>query len=360
MFPVPVAGAVIYGADAARLSAFYARLNGLAVVHADDEYVLLRSSTFELVILVTAESRAAADSATRSPIPRTKTAIKPVFYVPDLAAARVAARELGGALKSVDDEWRFQDEHRLRRIRSGGKHLSAPPTGGIGHRLRTRRGCDASFGNFEAASNVLGPSQGCDVETSHMRPARRCDVVREPHPRRRSRAISRRRYRSRRRHGHRSTRAQPARPGARHGARHRGSVSFNIRFAPGTFDSATTGASVQLDDRSRHDDRRWSGLWHGCRLRRRTRCVLRNGHRVVEGEWVELRFRHHGLQLCAHSALGRDLSSRRHRRRDSTLVSRPIRRAAQLPRGRVREAGGRAVSITTDHMPNFPGPATVR
>lgn len=70
MTPEPIAGAVIYAADAARLSDFYARLNGFAVLHADDE---------------------------------------PVFYVPDLAAARRVARELGGALKSVDDEWRFQD-----------------------------------------------------------------------------------------------------------------------------------------------------------------------------------------------------------------------------------------------------------
>jgi hypothetical protein len=99
-------GAVIYAADAARLSAFYARLNGFAVVQANDEYVVLRAPAFELVILATAESRAAGDAGHT---PRTKMAIKPVFYVPDLAAARIVARELGGAVKSVDDEWRFHD-----------------------------------------------------------------------------------------------------------------------------------------------------------------------------------------------------------------------------------------------------------
>jgi predicted enzyme related to lactoylglutathione lyase len=102
----PTAGAVIYAADAARLSVFYARLTGFAIVQASDEYVLLRAPAFELVILTTAESRAAGNG---SLTPRTQAPIKPVFYVPDLAAARIVARELGGAVKSVDAEWRFHD-----------------------------------------------------------------------------------------------------------------------------------------------------------------------------------------------------------------------------------------------------------
>jgi catechol-2,3-dioxygenase len=109
MLPAPVAGVVLYAADLTRLSTFYSRLLGFTPLQADVEHVLLRSAAFELVILTTVQSRATEAEATRPPILRARTAIKPVFYVADLAAARVLAVELGGGVKAASHEWRFQD-----------------------------------------------------------------------------------------------------------------------------------------------------------------------------------------------------------------------------------------------------------
>jgi predicted enzyme related to lactoylglutathione lyase len=109
MLPSPAAGAVLYAANAARLSAFYSALIGFRVLHADEEYVLLRFEAFELVVLTTAESRAAGAAVTQPPTRRTKAAFKPVFFVSSIASARALAGELGGNLNPSTDEWRFQD-----------------------------------------------------------------------------------------------------------------------------------------------------------------------------------------------------------------------------------------------------------
>ena len=104
----PVAGAVIYASDFVRLSNFYSRLLGFVVVENDTEHVLLRSASFELVIITTAQSRETVD-VTAPPTPRMQVAIKPVFYVNDLAAARATAHALGGGLKPKVHEWHFRD-----------------------------------------------------------------------------------------------------------------------------------------------------------------------------------------------------------------------------------------------------------
>jgi predicted enzyme related to lactoylglutathione lyase len=105
----PGAGAVLYAADAARVSAFYSAVIGLQVVHADHEYTLLRSEAFELVILVTADARAVGATLTDPPQRRNQAAFKPVFFVPDLPGARELAGQFGGSLNPADREWRFQD-----------------------------------------------------------------------------------------------------------------------------------------------------------------------------------------------------------------------------------------------------------
>jgi predicted enzyme related to lactoylglutathione lyase len=109
MRDAPVAGAIIYAADPARLSDFYCRVQGFVLMHSDDEHFRLRLSTCELVILTTAESRAVANDPSSSPTPRNQVAIKPVFYVRDLEAVRNVARELGGVLNASNQEWRFED-----------------------------------------------------------------------------------------------------------------------------------------------------------------------------------------------------------------------------------------------------------
>lgn len=109
MLPSPSTGAVLYAADTARVSAFYSALIGFHTVHADQEYVLLRSHTFELVVLVTPEARAAGATVTQPPPRRAEAAFKPVFFVPDLSAARAVAGQLGGSLNPAADEWHFQN-----------------------------------------------------------------------------------------------------------------------------------------------------------------------------------------------------------------------------------------------------------
>lgn len=102
------AGAVIYAANPSTLATFYADVFGFDIVHAEPEYTVLESASFQIVFLATADARANIE-ATGAPVRRNDTAIKPVFYVRHLGSARKLAAELGGGLNSADREWRFQD-----------------------------------------------------------------------------------------------------------------------------------------------------------------------------------------------------------------------------------------------------------
>jgi predicted enzyme related to lactoylglutathione lyase len=97
------AGLVIYAADVRRLSAFYQAVAELAYSDGDDTHARLTRGGFDLVLLATDQSRARPISVV---VRRSEAAIKPVFYVADLAAARQAAGRLGGSVGSAKD-WRF-------------------------------------------------------------------------------------------------------------------------------------------------------------------------------------------------------------------------------------------------------------
>jgi predicted enzyme related to lactoylglutathione lyase len=107
--PSPAAGAVLYAKDMRRVARFYAGLTGLTVVRTDDDHVLLESGSFQLVVLSIPKNLAASITIEDPPRRRTDTAVKLVFVVPDLAAARAAAAGLGGGLNPVDRQWRFDD-----------------------------------------------------------------------------------------------------------------------------------------------------------------------------------------------------------------------------------------------------------
>lgn len=102
------AGAVIYAKDIRRVSRFYEQVAGLRVTHAEDDHVVLESTGFQLVLVAVPERLAASIELTDPPRPREDTAIKPVFVVADLAAARDRAPALGGQLLPPEREWRFQ------------------------------------------------------------------------------------------------------------------------------------------------------------------------------------------------------------------------------------------------------------
>lgn len=102
------AGAVIYAKDLARVSRFYEQVAGLRVTHAEDDHVVLGSGGFQLVLVAVPERLAASIELADPPRPRENTAIKPVFVVANLSAARDRAPALGGQLLPSAREWSFQ------------------------------------------------------------------------------------------------------------------------------------------------------------------------------------------------------------------------------------------------------------
>jgi predicted enzyme related to lactoylglutathione lyase len=102
------AAAVIYAKDITRVSAFYAAVAGLDRTHAERAHIILESPAFQLVVLAVPTRIAASITLTTPPTRRTDVAIKPVFFVPSIAAAREAAARLGGELNPPERQWTFQ------------------------------------------------------------------------------------------------------------------------------------------------------------------------------------------------------------------------------------------------------------
>lgn len=109
-------GMVVYAADIHRLAAFYSAALGLDERARDAEHVRLVGHAFEVVLLARGESGAgsagSAGSSTgvadASPgARRGNVAIKPVFLVPSIAAAREVAVSVGGLVNAERHEWRF-------------------------------------------------------------------------------------------------------------------------------------------------------------------------------------------------------------------------------------------------------------
>lgn len=94
-------GAVIFTHDHRRLAKFYEVVTGLSVSLADDQIVVLRSETFELVIHLIPNEPVVAEP----PRVREDAHIKPFFPVKSLAEAREKAATVGGSLRAADREW---------------------------------------------------------------------------------------------------------------------------------------------------------------------------------------------------------------------------------------------------------------
>lgn len=107
------AGAVIYTADIDRLLAFYVTVLGFREAERKSDYVVLEANAFQLVLLRTEEAAGLSPKLGAEPSPRRSgAAIKPVFLVSSIAAARAAAPDFGGRLNSSRHEWRF-GAHRV-------------------------------------------------------------------------------------------------------------------------------------------------------------------------------------------------------------------------------------------------------
>lgn len=101
------AGAVIYAREPSRLARFYEGVAGLAIVRTAERYIVLETAGFQLVVLRIPEDLAAEITLESPPGRRDRGAVKLVFMVNDLAAARAAAPLAGGILNGPEREWSF-------------------------------------------------------------------------------------------------------------------------------------------------------------------------------------------------------------------------------------------------------------
>lgn len=89
-------GVLIYAKQLAKVSAFYERVLGARVLHADEEHRVLQSPDVQLVIHAIPLPYADAIVLADPPEPRLEQAIKPFFTVESLAVAERIAGEYGG------------------------------------------------------------------------------------------------------------------------------------------------------------------------------------------------------------------------------------------------------------------------
>jgi predicted enzyme related to lactoylglutathione lyase len=106
--PSIVAGAVVYAKDVARVSRFYAQVCGLEIVHEVADHVVLEADGYELVVVEIPAAIAVNIRIETPPLRRENTAVKLVFWVENIAAARTAAQAAGGELNPPEREWQFQ------------------------------------------------------------------------------------------------------------------------------------------------------------------------------------------------------------------------------------------------------------
>lgn len=99
---------VIYAKNKKRVSAFYQAVAGFAVVESEASHDLLAGPCGELVVHAIPKAIAADITITRPPVLREEGAIKPVFPVADLQAARAAARKAGGGIRGEEATWAWR------------------------------------------------------------------------------------------------------------------------------------------------------------------------------------------------------------------------------------------------------------
>lgn len=128
--PEHTAAAVIYAKDVARISAFYASVAGLAIMHAEAGYASLESASLQLFIVAMNPDVAARVRIEEPPVPRENTALKFIFPVASIGAARQLAAEAGGMLKPAGAEWAF----------NGYRHCDGHDPEGNVFQLRERAG----------------------------------------------------------------------------------------------------------------------------------------------------------------------------------------------------------------------------
>ena len=101
------AGMVLFAKSLDRVADFYSVVLGLTEINRDDEYILLESPGFQLVVHRIPGDRSATIEIAVPPIRRATAAFKPVLFVPSIASARIVAESHGGVMEPADTEWSF-------------------------------------------------------------------------------------------------------------------------------------------------------------------------------------------------------------------------------------------------------------
>jgi len=99
----------LYAKDISKVGCFYAKVAGLQVTHEEQGHIVLESEAFQLVVVAVPRKVAASIHITQPPQRRENTAVKLVFPVASLHAARETAQSYGGQLNNPEREWLFQN-----------------------------------------------------------------------------------------------------------------------------------------------------------------------------------------------------------------------------------------------------------
>lgn len=89
-------GVLIYAKNLLAVSAFYEKVLGAKVLHADHEHRVLQSPDVQLIIHTIPEQHSSSIAIQVPPVAREEQAIKPFFTVESLAAAERIAEQCGG------------------------------------------------------------------------------------------------------------------------------------------------------------------------------------------------------------------------------------------------------------------------
>ena len=101
----PRAGAVVFAKNLSRVAKFYEEILSMAVVHSEQDHIVLESPACQLVIHAIPTKIAASIEISNPPVRRTETPIKLFFLVPSIGEARAKAAALGGELNPREGEW---------------------------------------------------------------------------------------------------------------------------------------------------------------------------------------------------------------------------------------------------------------
>lgn len=98
-------GAVLFAKDLKRIAEFYRKLLSLSVLQAEQDFVVLESEVFQLVIHAIPEHIVGSINIMNPPIIRQETPVKLSFPVANIAKTRAIASLLCGQVNPSQSEW---------------------------------------------------------------------------------------------------------------------------------------------------------------------------------------------------------------------------------------------------------------